>query len=277
MRQKTLTQEVYFEGTGLHSGEESSIVIHPEKENTGIRFLIEGVYIPAHYTYVVNTNHSTDLGKDSKQVKTVEHLMAVFSLLGIDNATVEFLRGYEVPIMDGSGYRFYKELKDKVLELDEEKEVLRLGEVVEVSQNRSSLRAQPSHSFSAIYVGDIENFSSHVVVEYDGNVKDLVFARTFCYDYQVDMLRRMGLAKGGSLKNALVLGKGFVYNKEGMRSSDEPIRHKLFDLIGDLALLGKRLMAHVISHRGGHTLNHLLVRKIAQSETSKKVYLTRAG
>ncbi len=275
MKQKTIEQEVKFEGIGLHSGERSCIVIHPEKENTGIRFLIDGVYIPAHYTYVINTNHSVDLGKDSKLIKTVEHLMAVFSLLGIDNATVEFLKGYEVPIMDGSGYRFYKDLKDKVLELDDEREVLRLNRVVKVSQNGSSLRAQPSENFSAIYVGYIETFSSHVVVEYDGNVKDLIFARTFCYDYQVDMLRRMGLAKGGSLENVLVLGKGFVYNKEGMRSKDEPIRHKLFDLIGDLALLGKHLIAYVISHRGGHRLNLLLVKEIAQSETSKAYLVPR--
>lgn len=264
---------VVFEGIGLHSGEPSKIVVHPEKENTGIRFYIDGVYIPALYTYVVNTDHSTDLGKDGKRVKTVEHLMAVFSLLGIDNATVEFLRGYEVPAMDGSGYRFYKELKERVLELDEERETFKLKEVVEVSWNGSSIRAEPDDSFRAMYVGDIEGFERNVVVEYDGNVKELVFARTFCYDYQVEPLKKMGLAKGGSLKNALVLGKGFVYNKEGMRSKDEPIRHKLFDLIGDLSLLGKHLLAYVVSCKGGHTLNNTLVKRIAQTQTSKKFYL----
>ncbi len=275
MNQRTIKQEVSFEGIGLHSGTQSFIVLHPEKENTGIRFLIDGVYIPAYYEYVINTNHSTDLGKDSKVVKTVEHLMAVLSLLGIDNLTVEFLKGHEVPIMDGSGYRFYKALKDKIEDLPEEKRTLRLTKSLEIQRKGSNIQALPSDTFRAVYIGDIENFSNDVVVEYDGNVKDLVFARTFCYDYQVEHLKKMGLAKGGSLENALVLGKGFVYNHTGMRSKDEPIRHKLFDLIGDLALLGRQVIADIRSYRGGHTLNHMLVKALANFTKTERVYLTK--
>ncbi len=276
MKQKTVKEKISFEGIGLHSGAPSSIVLHPEKENTGIRFLIEDVYIPAHHEFVTNTNHSTDLGKDGKVVKTVEHLMAVLSLLGVDNVTVELLRGNEIPIMDGSGYRFYKALKDNLEELSDEKEILKIDRCIEVSKNGSSIKATPSDTFKASYVGDIENFSSNLVVEYDGNVKDLIFARTFCYDYQVEQLKRLGLAKGGSLENALVLGKGFVYNSEGMRSKDEPIRHKLFDLIGDLALLGKPIAANVKSYKGGHSLNYVLVKALANSTYTVKVYLTKA-
>lgn len=276
MKQKTIKDRVSFEGIGLHSGVPSVIVLHPEKENTGVRFLIEGTYIPAHHEFVVNTTHSTDIGRDGRMVKTVEHLMAVLSLLGIDNVTVEFLRGYEVPIMDGSGYIFYKVLKDNLEELSDEREVLKLDVSFEVHRNGSSIKAVPSHAFSASYKGDIENFSTNLVVEYDGNVKDLVFARTFCYDYQVEQLKSMGFAKGGSLENALVLGKGFVYNNTGMRSKDEPIRHKLFDLIGDLALLGKQIIADVRSYKGGHSLNYSLVKTIANSFAKRNVYLTKA-
>jgi UDP-3-O-[3-hydroxymyristoyl] N-acetylglucosamine deacetylase len=110
MKKATIKQEVNFEGIGLHSGEFSRIVLHPD-DGGSVRFLIKGEMIPAHYQYVVNTNHSTDLGKNGVVVKTVEHLMSVLYILGIDSVVIEFLEGFEVPAMDGSGYYFYKSLK----------------------------------------------------------------------------------------------------------------------------------------------------------------------
>ncbi|MEJ7554537.1 MAG: UDP-3-O-acyl-N-acetylglucosamine deacetylase, partial [Aquificaceae bacterium] len=112
MKQKTILKEVEFEGIGIHSGEVSRIVLRPEGENTGIRFLVKGTYIPANYRYVQGTDHATVLGKDGVKVSTVEHLLAVLYMLGVDNLTIEFIKGQEVPILDGSGYYFYKALKN---------------------------------------------------------------------------------------------------------------------------------------------------------------------
>mgnify|MGYP001770645699 CR=1 FL=1 len=264
MLQATVKETVPFEGMGIHSGEPSKILLHPEKENTGVRFLLRGEYIPANYRFVVSTDHSTVLGVGDKRVGTVEHLLAVLYMLGIDNATVEFVKGWEVPILDGSGYYFYKALKDKVLTLREPAKVLEIKEEHEVRNCKAYIRAESSEGFQVVYTGFVKGIVEKASVFYDGKARDVVFARTFCYDYEVEHLLKRGLAKGGSLKNALVIGDGFVYNPEGMRSKDEPLRHKLLDLIGDLSLLGCRIRGKIHSYMGGHTLNHLFVKDLAE-------------
>ncbi len=259
MNQRTLKENLSFEGVGIHSGTFAKILLHPEREDTGIRFLKDRVYIPANFRFVVSTDHSTDLGKDGVVIKTVEHLMAVLYMLGVDNVTIEFVKGFEVPILDGSGYYFYKFLKDNVINLNAPASIVEINHSFEVRNCKANIKAIPYQGFSAVYVGGLDGFFEERSVEFNGNVKDLVFARTFCYDYELKHLINRGLAKGGSLKNALLLGRGFVYNRGGLRSEDEPLRHKLLDLIGDLALFGRRIKGRVISHKGGHTLNHQFV------------------
>ncbi len=266
--QATLKDTLVFEGIGVHSGEVSKALVHPEKENTGIRFLVKGVYIPASYRYVVSTDHSTVLGFEGARVSTVEHLMAVLYMMGIDNLTIELIKGYEVPILDGSGYYFYKELKDRVYTLSEPARILSIEDRFEVKNCKAYISAEPADAFEVIYTGYVKGLIELSSVNYSGNIRDVVFARTFCYDYEVEYLMERGLAKGGSLKNALVIGNGFVYNPEGMRSKDEPLRHKLLDLIGDLSLIGCRLKGKVSSHLGGHSLNYELVKTLAESSLS---------
>lgn len=268
MRQKTLLKEAEFEGVGIHGGEISRIILHPEGEDTGIRFLIKGTYIPASYQYVLGTDHATVLGKEGVRVSTVEHLLAVLYMLGVDNLTVEFLRGQEVPILDGSGYQFYKALKGLTLELEGEARVLELRESLEVRNCRGYIQAQPYEGFCVAYRGYVRDMLEESTVQYCGNAREVVFARTFCYEEEVEFLLQRGLAKGGSLKNAVIIGKGFVYNPEGMRSKDEPIRHKLLDLLGDLSLLGFRLKGRILSHLGGHSLNYEFVKSLAESSPS---------
>lgn len=265
MKQKTLLKEVEFEGVGIHSGEVSRIVLRPERENTGIRFLIKGTYIPASYKYVLGTDHATLLGKDGAVVSTVEHLLAVLYMLEIDNLTVEFLKGYEVPILDGSGYYFYKVLRNQVIELQAQARIIELKESFEVRNCRGYIRAEPYDRFCAFYKGYVKGILEEGTARYCGNAKEVVFARTFCYEEDVKVLLEKGLAKGGSLKNAVVIGKGYVLNPEGLRSKDEPIRHKLLDLLGDLSLLGVRLKGMVFSYLGGHSLNYEFVRQFAES------------
>ncbi|MFN3946791.1 MAG: UDP-3-O-acyl-N-acetylglucosamine deacetylase [Aquificaceae bacterium] len=268
MLQRTILEDIELEGIGIHSGEVSKIVLHPEPENTGIRFLVEGEYIPANYRYVLGTDHATLLGKGGKRVSTVEHLLAVLYMLGVDNLTVEFLKGYEVPIFDGSGYQFYKLLKDRVYFLSEETKVLEIREAFEIKNCKGYIRAEPAEGFCALYKGYVKGILEEGIAQYCGNVKEVVFARTFCYEEEVEYLLQKGLAKGGSLKNAVVIGKGYVLNPEGMRSKDEPIRHKLLDLIGDLSLLGYRLKGRIFSYLGGHALNYHFVKSLAESSLS---------
>lgn len=268
MKQRTIAKEIEFEGVGIHSGELSKIVLHPEEENKGIRFLIKGEYIPANYRYVLGTDHAIILGKKGLKVSTVEHLLAVLYLLGIDNLTVEFLRGFEVPILDGSGYYFYKLLKDKVIDLSEKAKVLEIKSSLEVRNCKSYIVAEPSHNFCVVYEGYVKGMIERAKVKYCGNAKEIVFARTFCYEEEVEYLLQKGLAKGGSLKNTVVIGDGFVYNPEGLRSKDEPIRHKLLDLIGDLSLLGYRIKGRIFSYLGGHSLNYQFVKSLADSSLS---------
>lgn len=268
MKQKTILKEIEFEGIGIHSGEVSRIVLRPEGENTGIRFLVKGTYIPANYRYVQGTDHATVLGKDGVKVSTVEHLLAVLYMLGVDNLTIEFIKGQEVPILDGSGYYFYKALKNLTLELEEEARFLEIKEPFEVRNCKGYIQAKPYEGFCASYKGYVKGILEEGIAQYCGNAKEVVFARTFCYDRDVELLLQNGLAKGGSLKNAVVIGDGFVYNPEGMRSKDEPIRHKLLDLIGDLSLLGFRLKGKVFSYLGGHKLNYEFVKSLAESSLS---------
>ncbi len=268
MKQRTILKDVEFEDIGIHSGEVSRIVLRPEGENTGIRFLVKGAYIPANYRYVQGTDHATVLGKDGVKVSTVEHLLAVLYMLGVDNLTIEFIKGQEVPILDGSGYYFYKALKNLTLELEEKARFLEIKESFEVRNCKGYIQAKPYKGFCVSYKGYVKGILEEGIAQYCGNAKEVVFARTFCYDRDVELLLQNGLAKGGSLKNAVVIGDGFVYNPEGMRSKDEPIRHKLLDLIGDLSLLGFRLKGKVFSYLGGHKLNYEFVKSLAESSLS---------
>ncbi|MCX8164546.1 MAG: UDP-3-O-acyl-N-acetylglucosamine deacetylase [Aquificaceae bacterium] len=270
MNQKTISHTVEFEGIGVHSGEHSRILLHPERAGTGVRFLVKGQYIPANYRYVLGTDHATVLGKDGASVSTVEHLLAVLYILGVDNLTVEFLKGKEVPILDGSGYHFYKVIKDITLDLGIEAQTLELRNSLEVRNCRAYIRAEPSDGFCALYRGYVKGILEEGSAEYCGNAKEVVFARTFCYEEEVELLRKKGLAKGGSLKNAVVIGDGFVHNPEGLRSKDEPIRHKLLDLLGDLSLLGMKLKGRIFSYLGGHALNYAFVKSLAESSLSTR-------
>ena len=268
-KEKTLKESLSFEGVGIHTGERTKIILHPEEEGKGIVFLKDGVRIPALYKYVVNTNHSTDLGREGKVVKTVEHLLASLHLLGITNLTVEVI-GNEVPILDGSGYHFYRELSKNVVEQSREVEYFTIDKPVKVSNNGSYIVAQPCLCLEITYEGEFKNFLGKQRYTFTGeNPEEIVFARTFCFDWEIETIRSYGLGKGGSLENTLVLGKDCVYNPGGMRYEEEPVRHKVFDLVGDLYLLGKPVRGKFYSYKGGHTLNYKLVLSLI-SETAQR-------
>ncbi len=277
MRQRTISEEVTLEGVGIHTGDGSRVILHPEPEGTGISFYREGIRIPLSPDHVINTFHSTDLGLDGVRVRTVEHLLSVLHLLKITNLTVEVRGGEEIPIMDGSGYEFYKRLKTKVVEQSEVIEPFRLPEDEEVivEKGGSRLVARSCGCFEITYEGEFPRFLGARRFTFRGNAMEIVLARTYCFDHEIEYIRKSGLGKGGSLDNTLVLGKEKVYNEGGLRYEDEPVRHKVLDLIGDLYLLGVPFKGKVISYRGGHFINYLLVRELYQKYAPEGGVLSR--
>ena len=268
MRQRTIREEVRIEGIGIHTGERSRVVLHPSEENTGVLFYRNGTYIPANPENVVGTFLSTDLGSGSEVVKTVEHLLATLHILKITNVVVEVIGGCEIPIMDGSAYAFYTKLKDLVVEQEEEIEPVEPSETFRVNFGEAWIEVSPSESFEVTYEGVFKGFVGNQSFTFRGNPEDVVLARTFCFDEDIELIKNKGLGKGGSLENTLVIGRNGVYNREGLRYEDEPARHKVLDLIGDLYLLGAPFKGRVVSHRGGHTLNYMLVREIYKRSKS---------
>ncbi len=268
MMQRTVKERLEFEGVGIHTGETARIILHPEEENSGVAFYREGHRIPVSPDCVVNTFHSTDLGVNGTVVKTVEHLLATLHLLGVTNLTVEVLRGCEIPIMDGSGYHFYRELKERVVEQSERVEPLTVEEEITVRRGDSFIRVRPSDSLEITYEGVFSGYLGRSRYTYRGDVEEIVRARTFCFDHEIEFIRSRGLGKGGSLENTLVLGREKVYNSEGLRYEDEPLRHKVFDLIGDLYLMGVPVLGCFYVYRGGHTLNVKLVRSLYRRSVS---------
>ena len=266
LKGKTLRNSVTFEGVGIHTGEVSKITVHPSSRK-GIFFYKDGIEIPALHHFVVNTVASTDLGKDGVVIKTVEHLMATFYLLKIDSAVVEFHRGTEVPITDGSAKVFYEEFKMVGFEeLEHYQTLFVIKEEFEIRPNGNFVKVKPFEGEKFTFEGDFP-YIGRKRVEYLGTpTQALIGARTFCKMEDVPVLWLTSLGKGGNPINTLPLS----YDLEYLVYSDEPAYHKLLDLIGDISLIGGRVAGEIFSFKGNHRLNHqlreLLIRTCKREE-----------
>ncbi len=271
--QRTLKTSVRATGVGLHTGHKVTMVLRPAPIDSGIVFCrtdLPGVpAIPARALNVSNTTMATVIEKDGARVSTVEHLMAAFAGLGIDNAFVD-VSGEEVPIMDGSAGTFVFLLQSAGLaEQAAAKRYVRILSVVEVEQGDKTVRLEPFNGFK---VGFSIEFSHPVFeasrsqVEVDfadvSFVREVSRARTFGFSQEVEMMRAKGLALGGSLDNAIVVDDFRVLNADGLRMDDEFVMHKALDAMGDLYLLGHPLIGAFYGHKSGHALNNQLLRKL---------------
>lgn len=268
-RQHTLGREVSFSGIGLHSGLPIALVVKPAPADTGIRFVRTdlGVEIPALMDRVVDTTLATTIGKGEAMVSTTEHLLAALSGLGIDNAVVE-LNGPEVPIMDGSAGPFVHLLK-KVERCPQEatRRMIKIIRELSCSAGDSTITVRPHNGFRVTCEIDfshqlIRRQRYTVEVTPKRFIKEISTARTFGFVEQVEQLRANGLALGGSLANAVVMDRTGILNAEGLRFNDEFVRHKVLDLIGDLALMGCPLLGHVIASKPGHGLHLSLMKEL---------------
>ncbi|HXZ49008.1 MAG TPA: UDP-3-O-acyl-N-acetylglucosamine deacetylase [Usitatibacter sp.] len=273
IRQRTLKTSVRATGVGLHTGHKVTMVLRPAPIDTGIVFCrtdLEGnPAIPARALNVSNTTLATVIEKDGARVSTVEHLMAAFAGLGIDNAFVD-LSGEEVPIMDGSAGTFVFLLQSAGIEEQAAaKRYVRILEPVEVEQGDKKVRLEPFNGFKVAFSIEFSHpvfdaARSRVEVDFAETsfVRDVSRARTFGFTQEVEMMREKGLARGGSLDNAIVVDDFRVLNAEGLRMDDEFVKHKALDAVGDLYLLGHPVIGAFLGHKSGHALNNQLLRKL---------------
>ena len=266
-------------GVGLHSGQEITLTIHPGQDGEGIMFrrvdLPGRPVIPARYDSVFSTHMATSLGVGKTVVGTVEHLMAAFSGFGIDSAWVE-LDGPEVPVFDGSS-KVFAELLDAAgsRALESSKKVLLLKRKVERRVGDKWAVAEPSGRFELHASIDWDHpaigFQEFHYFEGKTPFREIVSSRTFGFLADVEKLKSMGLARGGSLDNAIVLDEAGVINETGLRYPDEFVRHKVLDAVGDLKLAGVDLRASIRLHRGGHELHTLLIKDIFSSPDNYEI------
>jgi UDP-3-O-[3-hydroxymyristoyl] N-acetylglucosamine deacetylase len=259
--QRTLKRPISCAGIGLHSGKKVTLSLKPAAANTGVRFRRTdlGIEIPAHVEHVGAVAYATQLRRGDATVETVEHLLAALASARIDNAIVE-LNTPEVPIMDGSSAPFiYLVQEAGVKALSEPRKYLKVTRPVTLANGDKSLSLYPSNQFKVSYTISFDHpllrhQTRTITLSESSFTEEIAPARTFTFLKEVEMLRQNGLALGGSLDNAIVIGDTGVLNSS-MRFEDEFVRHKILDLVGDLALVGYPVVAHAVVHRGGHALH----------------------
>ena len=271
-QQQTIGKPVSIKGIGLHTGAEVTMKLYPAKIDYGIKFIRKDIkdnnIIEALWSNVSDTQLSTTISNNfGVTVSTIEHLMSALSGLHIDNIKIE-IDGPEVPIMDGSSIKFVDLINQTTTQsLNKKRKILKVKKNIKVENNDSSVELKPNNQFSIDFEID---FPSKLVSKQscqlqlvNGNYKtDIASARTFGFERDVDMLRSNGLALGGSLDNAVVVGESKILNSDGLRFKDEFVRHKILDSIGDLYLAGAPIHGYFFGNKSGHHLNNLLLRSL---------------
>ena len=278
--QKTISNSKSFEGIGLHSGKKSKITILPGKDDQGIFFkridLKQNNYVKANYESVSSAKLCTTLENDhGVKVSTVEHLLAALYIVGVDNAIIE-IDNEEVPIMDGSAKDFLEVLnKSETISLTKKRKYLKIIDKVELIDGERKISIEPSEfsfevDFQLNYENKIIGKQRNNVNFYTDNLDDVSKSRTFCLFEDIEKIKKIGLAKGGSLENAVVVDDNNVLNKDGLRNEKEFVNHKILDLAGDFLLSGHRVLGKVFCYQGGHELTNMFLRKLLSSKLAFK-------
>lgn len=277
--QKTIAGEASISGVGVHTGQETTITFKPAAPDTGIRFVrtdLPGrpvIEVKADNAVLEESLFLTQLGSDNCEIKTVEHVLAACTGLGVDNLIME-VSSSEPPICDGSAKPFVDAIKKVgIVTQDRPKQFIEVTEPIWLYENGLELAIIPSPRLEITYKIDYDHpavgiRSASFLINEETFVEKIAPARTFCFLKDVDILRQQGKIKGGSLENAIVIGEHDFLNEE-LRFEDEIVRHKILDVMGDLALLGKPVKGHVIAVRSGHAFNIRFVRKVLSTLNGK--------
>ena len=272
LNQKTIKQPVKFQGVGLHSGKIVNLCIKGSEPDTGIIFkridLNHNNIVYPNFNNVTNTSLNTTISNEfGVKVSTIEHLMGALFGLGIDNALIE-IDNEEVPILDGSAKEFIEKILLSGLEVSNKPiKIIKILEKVEYKEGERSISIEPSKvsldiEFELKYKNEIIGNQKNKINVYEDDLVEIYNSRTFCLFEDIELIKKNGLAKGGSLDNAIVVKENEILNKEGLRNSKEFVNHKILDCIGDLYTSGYRIVGNVICSQGGHYLTNQILRKV---------------
>ncbi len=279
IKQRTLKNVIRATGVGLHTGDKVYLTLRPAAPDTGIVFrrvdLDPPIEVPARSEFVGDTRLSTTLENQGVKISTVEHLMSAFAGLGVDNAYVDLTAG-EVPIMDGSAGPFVFLIQSAGIEEQSvPKKFIRITKKVAIEEGDKWVRFDPLDGFKVSFAIDFNhpifsNYTQQASVDFSTTsfVKEVSRARTFGFMQDLEALREAGLARGGSLDNAIVMDSYHILNDDGLRYEDEFVKHKILDAIGDLYLLGHPLIGAFSAYKSGHALNNQLLRMLCRDKSA---------
>ena len=276
LTQKTINNKVSFSGVALHSGLNVNICIKPAEPNFGIIFkridLKNNNLVYPNFMNVTNTSLNTTIENEfGVKVSTIEHLMGALFGLGIDNALIE-IDNEEVPILDGSAKEFIEKILLSGLNVSESPiKIIKINKKIEFAEGERFISIEPSTlsldiDFELKYKNQIIGNQRNKVKVYEDDLTSIFNSRTFCLFEDIEIIKKNGLAKGGSLENAIVVKDNEILNQEGLRNSKEFVNHKILDCIGDLYTSGYRIVAAITCSQGGHYLTNQLLRKVFQNK-----------
>ena len=276
LNQKTIKKNINIKGVGLHSGLDVNLTIKPSEANTGIVFKRidlkdNNIVIPNVFNVSSAVLCTTISNVHGVSISTLEHLMGAFYGMGIDNALVE-IDNEEVPILDGSAKFFVEAIKNTGVETsDKPIKIIKIEKKIKFKDNEKCISIEPSKmsldiDFELKYENSLIGTQRNMIKMYESDLNDIYNSRTFCLYEDVEKLKKMGLAKGGSLDNAIVVDKNKILNKEGLRNKKEFVNHKILDCMGDLYLAGYKMIGKVVCSQGGHKLTNQLLRKVFKNK-----------
>ena len=276
LTQKTIQNKISFKGIGLHSGVNVNVSIKPAKPNFGIVFkrvdLKNNNLIYPNFANVSNTSLNTTIENEfGAKVSTIEHLMGALFGLSIDNALIE-IDNEEVPILDGSAKEFINKILSSGIEVsDVPIKIIKINKKIEYKEGDRFIAIQPSTlsldiDFELKYKNEVIGNQRNRVKVYEDDLSEVYNSRTFCLYEDIEFIKKNGLAKGGSLDNAVVVKDNEILNPEGLRNKKEFVNHKILDCIGDLYTSGYRMIASITCSQGGHYLTNQLLRKVFQDK-----------
>ena len=275
LNQKTIKRNIELSGIGLHSGKMVNINIKPSDPNTGIVFkridIKENNIIFPNFSNVSNTSLNTTISNEyGVKVSTIEHLLGALFGLGIDNVLIE-INNEEVPILDGSAKEFIEKIKVAGLQVSNSPiKIVKINKEIEFKDNKRKITISPSKlsldiDFQLKYKNPVIGNQRNKINVYEDNLEEIFNSRTFCLYEDIEKIKSIGLAKGGSLNNAVVVQENKILNPEGLRNSKEFVNHKILDCIGDLYTTGYRIVGSIKCSQGGHYLTNKLLRKIFEN------------
>ena len=282
LNQKTINGKIAFEGVGLHSGLKVNLVIKSAEPNTGIIFkrvdLKENNIIVPNIFNVSSAVFCTTISNEfGVSVSTIKHLMGALYGLGIDNALIE-IDNREVPILDGSAKFFVEEIKKiGIKNSDAPIKIIKIKKKIEFNDGKKTISLEPSKisldiDFELKYENDLIGTQRNTIKVFESDLTDIYNSRTFCLFEDVKKLKEMGLAKGGSLENAVVVRNNKTLNEKGLRNEKEFVNHKILDCMGDLYLAGYKIVGKLICSQGGHKLTNQLLRKVLSDKSNYSLF-----